>query len=192
MIRSARSIRGVGSCTKSNIWKWERPFAFWRIRSRSSHGINGPATKTPVASGGNFAPRNASPSAPPSWPPPTRQRTIRPCGRFATNGSASALANSSRGRWSRYPTCRAFGNRTVELVFSNRVEDGRIAIDPDRVVVFSDRLRVRRIRPGVPHSLRVIEDISNSEDAVGVRATPQVFEGRSQFAGHSKGQVVHN
>src|SRR5213595_272939 len=72
------------------------------------------------------------------------------------------------------------GNRTVELVFSNRV------------VVFSDRLRVRRIRPGVPHSLRVIEDISNSEDAVGVRATPQVFEGRSQFAGHSKGQVVHN
>src|SRR5205809_3091406 len=84
------------------------------------------------------------------------------------------------------------GNRTVEIVFSNRVEDGRIAIDPDRVVVFSDRLRVRRIRPGAPHSLRVIEDISNSEDAVGVRATPQVFEGRSQFAGHSKGQVVHN
>src|SRR5437867_12174292 len=56
------------------------------------------------------------------------------------------------------------GNRTVELVFSNRVEDGRSAIDPDRVVVFSDRLRGSRIRPRVRHTLRLIVDIAHDED----------------------------
>ena len=68
------------------------------------------------------------------------------------------------------------GHGTGEIVFANRIEDSRIAINPDGVVEPFDRVQVCRGRPPTVDRLQIIEDIAQSENATAAASVMQVVQ----------------
>ena len=79
-----------------------------------------------------------------------------------------------------------------ETILADGVEDRRISIDPDGVVVLSNRVQVGLIRPGAPYGLGIVKHVAQPEHAAGARAFLQRLEGRCKLARDPSGQVVHD
>ena len=57
--------------------------------------------------------------------------------------------------------------RRAESVFAHRVVDGRVAINPDRVIVGANGLLIGRLTPLAAHGLRTIQHVAQAEHAAG-------------------------